>query len=658
MLPRRSAFGLLAVMAGITPASAHVVQLPASGEGIAQAIAALPTLRDSLPAGEPVELVLPAGRIRLTAPLLIDAAHGGTAAHPLILRGADKGETWLSGAAPLTTRMAMPRDGQGRPLPAGTLALDLRSLPFAPLLRPRGTYVDAPEQGLLLFQGNQRLFPTRWPAQTRLKASVEGSLPQGPKLHLPADMPAALWQERAAYVGAYWGAVWNYELAPLQSLSATDHSAQVAPLRSSFAGKPEADFALFNLVSQLGQTGRFYLDPIERRALLTPTAKGGAVEVAIASGLLRLQGTAHVTLRHVGFERATGDLVSLIGSHDSTVEDCHFRQSGRHGLVVQSGLRVAIHRVVVEQTGETGIILNGGDRASLTRGDNAITDSVVAEFGQESPTYRPGVKLEGVGNSLRSSLVRGGPHAGVILWGNDLSVERNEIAQVLRDAEDMGAVYMGADWTLRGNRISNNYIHGLGGRRETFFLSAIYLDDQFSSADVTGNLLVGGDHSLVIGGGRDNHATGNVMLSPKRAALHFDARGLTFQAKRREEFATKAARVPYHSALWLQHYPALATLVPESFGHPAGNLFSGNLVLGGKMLAVEPADLDHSAMLEMTGNQSAPASPSPAMPVTALRQLRLPDGSKLDVVDQSTRLKALVETLASSANAGRVHKGF
>jgi hypothetical protein len=332
------------------------------------------------------------------------------------------------------------------------------------------------------------------------------------------------------------------------------------------------------------------------------------VEMALATGLLRLQRATHVTLRHIGFERAMGDLVSLIGSSETYVEECHFRQSGRHGLVVQGGQRVHIRRVVVEQTGETGIILNGGDRASLTRGDNEIADSVVAEFGQESPTYRPGVKLEGVGNVLRDSLVHGGPHAGVILWGNDLAVERNEITQVLRDAEDMGAVYMGADWTLRGNRLTDNTIHGLGGRRETFFLSAIYLDDQFSSAAISDNVLIGGDYSIVIGGGRDNLLRHNLLVTPHKAGLHFDARGLGNQAGRRQEFAAKAAQMPYQSPLWLAHYPALASLTPDSFGQPLGNVAQDNLVLGAPLLALQPAGLDYTAMLRLDGNRNGPAA--------------------------------------------------
>ncbi|RVU04264.1 hypothetical protein EOE18_12260 [Novosphingobium umbonatum] len=665
-----AALSSLAFMALPTTAAARVVPLPASPEGIAQAIAALPALRDSLPAGEPVEMVLPAGRIRLSAPIVIDAAHGGTPAHRLILRGADQGASWLSGARDVPTRPAQANDAQandaqasdasGHPLPSGTRVAEWGDLPFTPALIPHGTYVNTGEQGLLLFQGGQRLYPTRWPAQTRVTAVIEGPLAQGPVLRLPSDMPAALWGEQAAWVAAYWGTVWSYESAPLQGLNPASHSAKVAPLRSPPDGQPKADFYLANLVSQLGQSGRFYWPPAQKRALFTPVSGGGEVELAVATTLLRLQGAAHVTLRHIGFERASGDLVTLAQDQDVIIEDCHLRQSGRNGLVVRGGKQVQIRHTVVEQTGETGIILQGGDRASLTRGDNVIADSVVAEFGQESPTYRPGVKLEGVGNALRDSLITGGPHTGVMLWGNDLAVERNEISHVLRDAEDMGAVYMGADWTLRGTRLAGNYIHDLGGQRKTYFLSAIYLDDQFSSADISGNILVGGDHSIVFAGGRDNHATGNLMLSPKRASLHFDARGLTFQAGRREEFAAKAAKVPYQSALWLRHYPALATLTPENFGHPAGNLFAGNLVLGAKLVASEPADLNFDAMLTQDNNRTGPALDST---LPNLAQQRLPDGRRLLVATQAQRLQDLVAQLAvtplsgaqmaPSANAGR-----
>ena len=62
-------------------------------------------------------------------------------------------------------------------------------------------------------------------------------------------------------------------------------------------------------------------------------------------------------------------------------------------------------------------------------------------------------------------------------------LEFNEIHDIAKETGDVGAFYIGRNWTCRGNIIRYNYFHHLFGPG-LHGVRAVYLDD-FSSNDVT-----------------------------------------------------------------------------------------------------------------------------------------------------------------------------
>ncbi|MFD1949612.1 right-handed parallel beta-helix repeat-containing protein [Sphingomonas arantia] len=256
-------------------------------------------------------------------------------------------------------------------------------------------------------------------------------------------------------------------------------------------------------------------------------------------------------------------------------------QAAGKGIAVNGEAGVTIRRTIVAETGERGVILGGGARVSLTPARHAFVDGLVSDFGLLSPSYRPAIDVWGVANTVSGSVIQRGDHAGILLSGNDHVVADNEIRQVLRDTEDAGAVYMGADWSQRGNRITGNYIHDLGTPgRKTTFLNGVYLDDQGSGTQVTGNMVVGGEFGVTIGGGRDNRVAGNVFAFQTRGGLSFDARWMDKQRAVMPAFVRKMRAMPTTTEPWRSHYPALTALDPARYGVPDGNVVTGNRVIG------------------------------------------------------------------------------
>jgi hypothetical protein len=593
------------LVAGAQPALAHIVTVRTGGE-LQAAIADIPRLRASLPVTEPIEIRLPPGVIRLTAPLQFDAAHGGSAQAPLILRGADDGTSRLVGAMPLPVRAATAQDAGGMALPAGTLAVDLAAVPGDSGLIRRGAYAHAPQAGLELFQGSHWLSVSRWPAQGYATgAATAGDAGQGPLLTLPTAKAAAWGREPALWAQGYWGADWAYDMVPVASLNAG--AARLGTMDGGPKVRPQVRFAIVNGISDLRNPGTFVVLPARHLALVVPLAGETGVEAAVAPMLIDMQGARGVTLTNLALDRARGTALHIQSSHDIRIVHCAIRQSGVSGAVVTGGDHVVFTDSVIASSAETGLLLDGGNRSTLQRGDHAFVNGIIADFGRESPSYRPGVNLTGVGNRVEGSLITGGQHNGVMVSGNDHQVLGNEISDLLRDADDSGAVYMGADWTQRGNVIAGNYIHDLGGTRPTGFLSSVYLDDQFSGVRVTGNVMVGGEYGVVIGGGRDNSIQGNLMLAPRLGAVHFDQRGQTTQKGQVPAFTGRMAVVPVHGALWSARYPALAGLDPAHFGMAQGNSVVDILSAGAPVLVADPPAL--AALVDQKGNRQVARAP-------------------------------------------------
>ena len=195
--------------------------------------------------------------------------------------------------------------------------------------------------------------------------------------------------------------------------------------------------------------------------------------------------------------------------------------------------------------------------------------------------YRSGIQLTGVGNVARHNLVDNAPHMAIGFSGNDHVIELNEIHSVCFESNDAGAIYCGRNWSMRGNTVRFNYLHHIYGH-EGKGCVGVYLDDQFSSASIFGNLFYKVPRAAFIGGGRDNSIENNIFVecSP---AVHVDARGLGWAAKGEEGLVKGLKSVPYQQEPWKSRFPQLLTLLedPERMA-PKGDLIARNVQWKGK----------------------------------------------------------------------------
>jgi len=228
------------------------------------------------------------------------------------------------------------------------------------------------------------------------------------------------------------------------------------------------------------------------------------------------------------------------------------------------------------------VSISGGDRKTLSPANHYAENCHVHHFGRTCRTYRPAFHVAGVGNRISHNLIHHGPHCGILLGGNDHLIEFNEVHSVCYETGDVGAFYMGRDWTARGTVIRHNFFHHVRGPGR-YGANGIYLDDAASGVTIFGNVFYQVTKAAYIGGGRDNTYENNIFVDCV-PALHVDARGLTWMGgddHRLIRLRERLPAMPYREPPWSTRYPRLVDILEDEPTAPKGNVIARNVRWGG-----------------------------------------------------------------------------
>ncbi|WP_247567653.1 right-handed parallel beta-helix repeat-containing protein [Bradyrhizobium sp. 151] len=573
-----------------------------SFNSLPEALKAIPRIRSETAYAASITIELAPGVHRVTEPILLTEATSGTPTSPLIIRGAHDGSTILLGSALLASRPAQPSDASEVHLPKEVRLASLSEEGVKFFRTRRSTFAKTKTSGLEVFQAGRRLAYTRWPLEG-FSEDIQ-VLPTGRtvSVRFPPELTKRLSSEKAAWVSGYWSRDWAFESAPLASFDSSERVFKVDSLQTPFPPRHRFRYALENLLSEMKSPGQFVLYPDGQLFYIPYPGDDSQIEVAVSNHIFVVQGAHDVRIERLQVSQTLAEAIQIVGSSDITVEDCAITGTGTWGIEVTNSSRVLIDKCVISEIAEGGILLDGGNRITLTSGNNAVKNSVVSDFGIENPAYRPGIQLQGVGNSIVGSLIVHGPHSGILVSGNDNTIMNNELADLVRDTNDAGAIYMGRDWTMRGNRISENFIHDIEfGSKKTAV--GVYLDDQFSGTTITRNIFYRVNLPILVGGGRDNEVSTNLFMAPTKPAILIDDRGQSWQRSMTEtELEKRLQAMPTTSSAWKARYPSLALLKSDEKGAPGGNEITFNVVTGNALYRYLGSSIDK--FIHLTGNKT------------------------------------------------------
>lgn len=366
----------------------------------------------------------------------------------------------------------------------------------------------------------------------------------------------------------YWD--WADSSTPLTSVN-TKNRAVMPKFVSRYACRSGAQYYFYNVLEELDSPGEYYLDRDSGVLYLYPHGKDSVFDISIeTSPLISINGAEHMTFS--GFTlTCTRETAVIVRGNDNRLDGLLIKNVANHGITAE-GYRNTVENCEITRTGRGGIYLSGGDRASLTHGENRAVNNFIHDFSEVYQTYQAGVNLSGVGNICAHNEISGSPHMAIGYSGNEHLIEYNSIHDVVLHSSDAGAIYSGFDWAAHGTVIRYNLLRDIGAG--DFFPDGIYWDDGLSGQTAYGNILVNvRKYAFLIGGGRDNVVRDNIIIGESREPILYDDRnrdGFVNGGWAHQACDTPDAKhwknlecVPYRSELWAKKFPKLARIITD-----------------------------------------------------------------------------------------------
>ena len=439
---------------------------------------------------------------------------------------------------------------------------------------------------LELFCHDQPMQLARWPNVgwwSIWRPAVAGSRPNAAN---PKGIPSAFFyhgDRPARWAGAedvilrgYWRHDWYEEGQRIARIDTGAKSITFAePCAYGVGGGLRRYYAL-NVLEELDAPGEWYLDRKAGILFLYPPARMGRKQVWVSvlqAPLLSLDGAAHITFRGLTLQYGQAGAVRIAGGSDVRIARCVLRDFAGAAVEISKSTRCGVAGCDISQIGRAGILLDGGDRKTLARGDNYADKNHVHHWGRLERTYAGAIHLTGVGNRAAHNLLHHAPHSAVFFYGNDHLIEFNEMHHLMLETHDAGACYMGRNYTCQGNMIRYNFIHhrgafGIGS-------SGVYLDDGNMGNTIFGNIFYKGTWATVLGGSRDTRVLNNLFVECE-PAVNIDDRAYNHWGEKGTLTLT-LRDVPYKEAPWNTRYPLLAKIEDDDPCEPKYNEVAYNV---------------------------------------------------------------------------------
>lgn len=538
----------------------------------------------------------------LTRSFELTSSDAGTPQSPIVWRARPNDEVRLVGGRFLS--------GFERVTDSGVLArldpaargkvwqTDLRAQGVTNLAPPQaGTSWAQSDPGLEFFFQDQPMTLARWPNEGYAKivqalgptpVNVRGTVGTVEGIFsYDGDRPARWAGEGDIMLHGFWFWDWADQRQKVLSIDAVSHVITVAAPYHTYGYRDGQWFYAYNLLSELDQPGEWYLDRQNGLLYFWPPASidQGRPMVSLLPNLVTITNASHITLEGFTFEGSQSTGLSISGGASNCIKACTVRNVGKTGVRVVNSPGSGVTGCDIHFTGDGGVTLSGGDRATLTAAGLYADHNHIHHYARWNPVYKPGISLSGVGHRAAHNLIHDAPHEGIAFGGNDHLIEFNEFHNVVNESNDAGVIYAGRTWTARGHVIRYNYFHHIYGF-ERRGCNAVYLDDQFSSAQVYGNVFFEVPTAVLLGGGRDNVVENNVFIQC-RTAISLDARGLGWASNGVVGLSNELVSLPYQSPPWSVRYPELTNILNEDPMAPRGNVLARNIAWGGGWTRIE-----------------------------------------------------------------------
>jgi len=441
-----------------------------------------------------------------------------------------------------------------------------------------------------VFFNDQKLQLARWPDQDW--AHIKLPHDQYTQFSVMESLPTLTGNISVAQMHIFAGNDWHDEYIGIDSVNSSTNSVKLST-PTTYALESGRRFYIQNMPSLLNAPGEWIYDEATKKISFIPPSGIIPTEIMLSSlpNILIADGISNLTFKNISFQHSASTSITITNSNNVVMDQLNVNNIGGKGIEIIGGQNVKLSNSTIHHTGAAGVAVSGGDRATLTASGHVIYNNHIHHMSTVIMTYTPGIAVDGVGVIVAHNLLEQGAHNAMTIAGNEHLIEKNELHHFCMQASDCGAIYMGRNWSWRGNIIRNNYIHDIIGyglqsvdaaKNQVVYSHegavGVYLDDGVSGFEVSGNIFENaGSMALQVGGGRDNKIYNN-YFSTNAFAILLDDRWPSYDWNVNQKSLDAS---PYKTAPWQKKYPELATPIHNKTW-PEGNRIERNIIVTSK----------------------------------------------------------------------------
>jgi hypothetical protein len=604
------------------------------------------TVRNILQNGRnrPVTVYFRAGNYSFKNSVVFDSLDAGTENYPVTYSAYKNEPVSLSGGITIETKYATPVNDIAilERFPAGAknkiLQIDLKKTGITNFgtLTPHGfarPYQPAPME---LFCNKKSMRLARYPNDSLIpigKVLDAGSIPRngdfshrGGKFLFATDQPSR------------WGKAKDIWISGFFKYGYADDAVQIADLdlkNKTITTKQETMYGFanganfqrwfaYNLLEEIDMPGEYYIDRSSGILYLYPPAEGlESIELSmLEEPMIQLKNTSFIHFTGLTFECSRGMGAYIEKGKENKIDNCIFRNLGILGVCIGKGIEPftelqhegdgepvsgklgsianymykhttfdreagtghVVSNCEIYNTGAGGISLGGGNRLTLTKGNNQVINCRIHDFTRLDRSYKTGINIDGVGNIIRNCEIYNCPGSAIGLHGNEHIIEYTEIHHAVTDGDDMGAIYYGRDPSEQGNKVRYNFFHHIGN--DHGLIVSVYHDDGACGMEVTGNIFYqAGSRCVLMGGGSDNVYRNNIFIESPMA-FHLDNRLMGWAKSSLDKngiFQTRLEAVNYKQPPYSTTYPKLSNYFEDNPALPKRNFIENNVFINIKI---------------------------------------------------------------------------
>ena len=261
--------------------------------------------------------------------------------------------------------------------------------------------------------------------------------------------------------------------------------------QATYTAKDDRYLYFENIMEEIDVPGESYLDRETDTLYLYPageiTEDSRFSLTTLSSDVINCESGCNLVFDGLNIKETTGTGALFGGlSNNVTVKNADFAFLGVYGIRIY-GYNKTIENCNFYNIPNSAIMLNGGDKTSLTSSGNVVNNNV---FRACSGTCNGAIEVSGVGHIVKNNKFYDYDRDALRCFGvNNIVIEYNEFYDCAQLNSDAGVIYFGRRVGDIGNIIRYNYFHEYGGHVGTHGQQAIFTDDGQVGPAIYGNIM-------------------------------------------------------------------------------------------------------------------------------------------------------------------------